>query len=189
MKVTCRLELADFRAFERALLAHKPLGAQLLNRFSMVLVLFFASVFIIADPRFRLRFAFNPARELVIIALVYGFFVLVFFGFSRFQKKFTDKKLLATAMFREPVIFEINEDGVIGNDADGQNFTRWNAVKDVWNEAEHIIVLLNENHGLFIPKRAFDSPQDAQNFAAFAQNQWEKAHPLPPGAPPISDAK
>lgn len=189
MKVTCKLELADFRAFERAIVAHKPLGTRWLNRFFVPTVIFFAITITAFDSSFRERLARNGVRELMTMALIYGGVALFLTVIRWWRTQMENKKILVATMFREPVTFEINEEGVIGNDADGQNFMRWNAVKEIWNEAEHLIVILGENHGMFIPKRAFDSPQDAQNFAAFAQNQWQNAHPLSPSAPPISAPK
>lgn len=77
--------------------------------------------------------------------------------------------------FEEQVCLE--EDGVRTHSLE-EGFLVWD---DIWRVEEveaHCFLFLDEKHALIVPKRAFDSPQTAQNFIAFAHHRWREAHPV-----------
>lgn len=77
--------------------------------------------------------------------------------------------------FEEQVCLE--EDGVRTHSLE-EGFLVWDDIGRVEEVEAHCFLFLDEKHALIVPKRAFDSPQTAQNFIAFAHHRWREAHPV-----------
>jgi hypothetical protein len=63
-----------------------------------------------------------------------------------------------------------------------EGFLTWNYILRVEEVETHCFLFLDKKGALIVPKRAFESPETAQKFIAFAQNHWREAN-LPYGAP------
>ena len=78
--------------------------------------------------------------------------------------------------WREPITVAINAGHIYRKDATGEVFTPWRALHSIKDTPERFFVLLHDgNTGFIVPKRAFESPDDAQAFYEAAYGWWNDA--------------
>jgi hypothetical protein len=55
---------------------------------------------------------------------------------------------------------------------------RWSAFTDIKRSADRLFAFMNHRQAYVVPRRAFDSDEQFQAFAAAAQERWEQSHRL-----------
>jgi hypothetical protein len=81
-----------------------------------------------------------------------------------------------------PRTYRLTEDAVTYDGELTGGWTKWEAVEDVQETEEHIFIILSMRVAYIIPKRAFTTPVDAQQFAETARRFKSDSGPMGRGA-------
>jgi len=64
------------------------------------------------------------------------------------------------------------------NSSKGQFDVRWTAFTEVKRTTDRLFAFMNHRQAYVVPRRAFDSDEQFEAFAAAAQERWEQSHRL-----------
>ena len=101
---------------------------------------------------------------------------MIFFVVVLRSAKSDRAKLFETEpALKEAHTTEITPEYLRQQDATGETKTRWNGIHKVVETATHIVLWVSPSAAYVVPKRAFDSEENAALFAQNAVNYWQQA--------------
>jgi hypothetical protein len=77
-----------------------------------------------------------------------------------------------------PILFALSEAGVTIRNRQMEGVVYWDAIKSVMSRGGRIFVFINRKSALIIPRRAFGSDAEFEDFGASAEASWKLHHRL-----------
>lgn len=185
MQITYSVQAADFDALSRQLKGTTGYsGRHFLRTISLLLVGVLTMSFVIyrlpgQRPIVRAQsYDSSVLNSPIVILLGYVLPLICFVGFYFFIAK---RKLLnvieTNPDWSQPRVAEIAPEFLISRYASGESSSRWELMKKVAETDTHLFFLVTNIETHLIPKRAFDTEENAKLFAQTALSHWERAHP------------
>ena len=119
-----------------------------------------------------------PALLSLLIPIAFFLFVWLFL-----VPRVTRGEIQKTDAYKMQQTIKLSAEGLFQSQASGDFLYRWPYLFAVIDDAAHIFLLINRNTAVVVPKRAFASEQEAQQFFETARDYWQQNQDAPPPIP------
>lgn len=155
MKVSYRLKEKDLFKYTLYMLFHYPDNRNFLLGITVVILLFM----LIYNP--------NPYRILdwLLLSSILSLIII----WVRIKSLSKDINITGD------LLIEIDENTIKETTAQRENTIKWEGIKCIKKDKHYIYIIINKREALVIPKRAFASQFEQENFLHFTHFYWKNA--------------
>ncbi|HRY08266.1 MAG TPA: YcxB family protein [Hyphomicrobiaceae bacterium] len=160
--VRYRCTLDDYTVLSKAQINLTPVRRIVQRMFTLLIVLLFIAAAVAMYDR-------EPFWVLYFSVLGLSF-AAIRFGLAPLMRR---RQFKHQRLGEFDIDFHADEDGFATRSDLGEGKTKWAAIRQVDDLPQHILLWPNNRIGWMIPKRAFDTPQEAADFAALAKEKTD----------------
>lgn len=162
-------------------------GQKQLSRWIVLLMVPLVAGMVVAPDLIRIlkRGTGIPLGTLLTFVGPMAAFGIFYAFFSWYNPRAQTAKLATHPYFIGEHTARLSEEAFHHTNEGGGDFTRWRIIKEIVDSPEHIFVLVTAGQGHVIPKRAFATPAEAEQFLVRAQELQRKATSTEPIASPM----